>query len=178
MDKIKVGVIGVGHLGQHHARIYAGMDGVDLAVICDIDFRRAKKLAKKYRTTAFTDYKQMFGVVNCVSVVVPTVERGFAPALLCSMEIAGDMPSICSTFGFSSCSKNWRAYAERLSTYLRWPSAYIVSKAREDFPEPLRPVTTISLLRGILTLIFLRLCSFAPIILINCSSITDNNLYN
>src|SRR3989344_8383410 len=72
MDKIKVGVIGVGHLGQHHARIYAGMDGVELAGICDIDPRRAKKFAKKYRTTAFTDYKQMFGVINCVSVVVPT----------------------------------------------------------------------------------------------------------
>jgi len=32
MDKIKVGVIGVGHLGQHHARIYAGMEGVELCV--------------------------------------------------------------------------------------------------------------------------------------------------
>lgn len=72
MDRIKVGVIGIGHLGQHHARIYAGMDGVELAGICDIDPRRAKKLAKKYRTTAFTDYKQMFGVINCASVVVPT----------------------------------------------------------------------------------------------------------
>ncbi|MDD5073071.1 MAG: Gfo/Idh/MocA family oxidoreductase [Candidatus Omnitrophica bacterium] len=72
MDKIKVGVIGVGHLGQHHARIYAGMEGVELAGICDIDIRRAKKLARKYRATAFTDYKQMFGVVNCASVVVPT----------------------------------------------------------------------------------------------------------
>jgi len=72
MANIKVGVIGVGHLGQHHARIYAGMDGVELAGICDIDPRRAKKFAKKYRTTAFTDYKQMFGVINCVSVVVPT----------------------------------------------------------------------------------------------------------
>ena len=72
MDKIKVGVIGVGHLGQHHARIYAGMEGVELAGICDTDIRRAKKFARKYRTEAFTDYKQMFGTVNCASVVVPT----------------------------------------------------------------------------------------------------------
>ncbi len=72
MDKIKVGVIGVGHLGQHHARIYAGMDGVELAGICDTDIRRAKKFARKYRTSTFTDYRQMFGVVNCASVVVPT----------------------------------------------------------------------------------------------------------
>ena len=72
MDKIRVGVIGVGHLGQHHARIYAGMDGVELAGICDTDPARAKKFAKKWKTTAFTDYKQMFGVINCASVVVPT----------------------------------------------------------------------------------------------------------
>lgn len=72
MDKIKVGVIGVGHLGQHHARIYAGMEGIELAGICDTDIRRAKKFARKYRTNAFTDYKEMFGVINCASVVVPT----------------------------------------------------------------------------------------------------------
>jgi predicted dehydrogenase len=72
MDKIKVGVIGVGHLGQHHARIYAGMGGVELAGICDTDIRRAKKFARKYKTGAFTDYRQMFGVINCASVVVPT----------------------------------------------------------------------------------------------------------
>jgi len=72
MDKIKVGVIGVGHLGQHHARIYAGMEGIELAGICDTDLRRAKSFARKYKTTAFADYKQMFGVVNCASVVVPT----------------------------------------------------------------------------------------------------------
>ena len=72
MDKIKVGVIGVGHLGQHHARIYAGMEGVELAGICDTDIRHAKKFARKYKTSAFTDHKQMFGMINCASVVVPT----------------------------------------------------------------------------------------------------------
>src|SRR4030095_8810840 len=38
----------------------------------------------------------------------------------------------------------------------------MVSKASEDFPEPLKPVTTTSWLRGIVTLMFLRLCSRAP----------------
>ncbi len=72
MDKIKAGVIGVGHLGQHHARIYAGMEGVELVGICDVDLRRAKKIAGKYRANVFTDYKQMFGVINCASIVAPT----------------------------------------------------------------------------------------------------------
>jgi len=72
MDKIKVGVIGVGHLGQHHARIYSGMKDAELAGICDIDIRRARKLAKKYRSADYSNYKEMFGRIDCASVVVPT----------------------------------------------------------------------------------------------------------
>lgn len=72
MDKITVGVIGVGHLGQHHARIYSGMKDAELAGICDIDIRRARRLAKKYRSAAYSNYKEMFGGIDCASVVVPT----------------------------------------------------------------------------------------------------------
>src|SRR3954463_15757881 len=46
--------------------------------------------------------------------------------------------------------------------YLRWPSAKMVSKAREDLPEPERPGMTTSRSRGISTVMFLRLCSLAP----------------
>jgi hypothetical protein len=42
-------------------------------------------------------------------VTVPTVERGFEPVVFCSMEMAGESPSIRSTSGFSICSRNWRA---------------------------------------------------------------------
>ncbi|CFO12511.1 Uncharacterised protein [Bordetella pertussis] len=48
--------------------------------------------------------------------MVPTVERGLWPADFCSMEIAGDRPSIRSTSGLSISWRNWRAYADRLST--------------------------------------------------------------
>jgi hypothetical protein len=51
--------------------------------------------------------------------MVPTVERGFRVAPFCSMEIAGDSPSMESTSGLSIWPRNWRAYAERLSTYRR-----------------------------------------------------------
>src|SRR2546430_1394556 len=78
------------------------------------------------------------------------------------MEMAGDRPSIESTSGFSICSRNCRAYADSDSTYLRCPSAKIVSKASDDFPEPDTPVMTTNLLRGTTTSMFLRLCSRAP----------------
>ena len=55
-----------------------------------------------------------------------------------------------------------RAYAESDSTYLRCPSAKIVSKAREDLPDPERPVNTIKEFRGRSKETFLRLCSRAP----------------
>lgn len=79
LKKIRVGVIGAGHLGQHHIRIYAGMDGVELSGICDTDMGRARSLARKYKTNAFSDYRQMFGMIDCASVVVPT-ELHFAVA--------------------------------------------------------------------------------------------------
>ena len=67
-----------------------------------------------------------------------------------------------STSGLSICPKNWRAYADKDSTYLRCPSAKIVSKARLDFPEPDKPVKTIKDSRGSSMETSLRLCSRAP----------------
>lgn len=72
MGRIRAGVIGVGHLGSHHARIYSGNEEVELKGVCDINFARAKKIAKKYHTTPYADYKDIFGKIDCASIVVPT----------------------------------------------------------------------------------------------------------
>src|SRR3989338_5996374 len=95
--------------------------------------------------------------------MVATVERGLLERDFWSMEIAGERPVISSTSGFCIWRKNWRAYAESDSTYLRWPSAKIVSKAKDDFPEPESPVKTTILFRGISTVMFFRLCVLAPL---------------
>ena len=55
--------------------------------------------------------------------IVPTVERGFFEVVFWSIAIAGVNPSILSTFGFPTLSKNYLAYAESDSIYLLWPSA-------------------------------------------------------
>ena len=98
--------------------------------------------------------------------MVATVERGLFDRLFWSIEIAGERPTISSTSGFCICRKNCLAYEERDSTYLRWPSAKIVSKASEDFPEPERPVKTTILFRGISTVIFFKLWVLAPLTII------------
>ena len=97
---------------------------------------------------------------------VPTVDLGFLDVVFCSIDIAGDNPSILSRSGFCIISRNCLAYAESDSTYLLCPSAYIVSKASDDFPDPDSPVMTMSECLGRSIFIFLRLCSLAPLTLI------------
>src|SRR3989344_2090135 len=98
--------------------------------------------------------------------MVATVERGLLERLFWSMEMAGESPVISSTSGFCIWRRNCRAYAESDSTYLRCPSAKMVSNASDDFPLPERPVNTTILLRGISTEIFFRLCVRAPFTMI------------
>ena len=86
-----------------------------------------------------------------ISVCVPTVERALRTPFFCSSAIAGGTGSIASTSGRSSLSRNCRAYVESDSAYRRCPSAYNVSKASEDLPDPETPVMTVRLPIGIVT---------------------------
>ncbi len=69
---IRVAVIGVGSLGQHHARVYAGLEGCRLVGVVDADPERAAEIARKNRCRAFRDPAELLGEVDAVSVVVPT----------------------------------------------------------------------------------------------------------
>ena len=72
MDKVRVGVIGVGHLGQHHARIYNELNDVELVGVVDIIPKVAKKIAKANKTKAYTNYVDLLGKIDAVSIAVPT----------------------------------------------------------------------------------------------------------
>lgn len=72
MNSIKVGVIGVGHMGRYHARIYRKLEGVSLVGVVDIDPKRARKIASGNNTTAFVEYRRLLENVDAVSVAVPT----------------------------------------------------------------------------------------------------------
>lgn len=72
---IRVAVIGVGHLGKHHARIYSEMTGVELAGVVDILPQRAEEIAKSFGTSHFTDYPEIFSRVDAVSLAVPTTQH-------------------------------------------------------------------------------------------------------
>jgi predicted dehydrogenase len=72
MQKLRVGVIGVGYLGKFHAEKYARMPDVDLVGVVDTDQHQAVQVAQANETQAYGDYRDLFGKVDAVSIVVPT----------------------------------------------------------------------------------------------------------
>ena len=72
MRKLRVGVVGVGYLGQFHAEKYARMTDVELAGIVDINKSRAEAVAQKINTSVYTEHQALFGKVDAVSIAVPT----------------------------------------------------------------------------------------------------------
>ncbi len=72
MDKLRVGVIGVGSLGQHHARVYTELPGAVLVGVADADAARAREIASRHRVAAYADYRDLLPQIQAASVVVPT----------------------------------------------------------------------------------------------------------
>jgi predicted dehydrogenase len=71
--KTRVGVVGVGHLGQHHARLLSGLEDVEFVGIVDVDNERARQIASQYRTTAWQSPADLLSRVDAVVVASPTV---------------------------------------------------------------------------------------------------------
>jgi predicted dehydrogenase len=69
---LRAAVVGVGHLGVFHAEKYASMPDVDLVAVVDADADRARAVAARCRTEGLTDYRQLFGRIDCVSLAVPS----------------------------------------------------------------------------------------------------------
>jgi len=73
MKTIRIGVIGVGHLGFHHARVYSTLEGVELAGVVDSNPDRAMKVSLEFGAPLFTATEELLAKgVDAVSIVVPT----------------------------------------------------------------------------------------------------------
>jgi predicted dehydrogenase len=72
VEKIKIGVVGVGYFGQFHAEKYAKIEETELVGVVDIDASRAKEIAKRYRTQPFQHHTDLFNKVQAVSIAAPT----------------------------------------------------------------------------------------------------------
>ena len=72
MKAVNIGVIGVGHLGQHHARILNEIEGANLVGISDVNEEAGKAQADKYGVKYYKDFRELANHVEAVTVVVPT----------------------------------------------------------------------------------------------------------
>lgn len=70
--KIRAGVVGVGSLGQWHARIYSEMPDVELVGVYDADRKRAQEIADRYHTQAIKSMEDLADSAEALSIVVPT----------------------------------------------------------------------------------------------------------
>jgi predicted dehydrogenase len=71
--KLRMAVIGVGHLGQAHARILASLPDVDLVGVVDANAGQARLVAERHGTQPFMDPSELLGQVDAACVVVPTM---------------------------------------------------------------------------------------------------------
>lgn len=72
MHKLRVGVVGVGHLGQHHARLYGQLPQAVLVGVLDSDAKRAHMVAERYHGEVYPDLPRLLKSVDAVSIAVPT----------------------------------------------------------------------------------------------------------
>ena len=81
--RVRVGVVGVGHLGRHHARLLAANPRAELVAVADLNADVVAAAAEKHGCRGTVDYRELIGTVEAVSVVVPTVaHREVAGAFL------------------------------------------------------------------------------------------------
>ncbi|MCL4460472.1 MAG: Gfo/Idh/MocA family oxidoreductase [Nitrospirae bacterium] len=70
---LKVGVVGVGYLGQHHARVLSELPDVEMAGVFDVDTGRAEEVASRIKVRRHTSISSLVKECDAVSVVTPTL---------------------------------------------------------------------------------------------------------
>jgi predicted dehydrogenase len=91
---LRIAVVGVGHLGRHHARILAALPGAELTAVVDTNASRAHEVAAANGTRPLTDFRDLVGHVDAVTVAVPTqLHREIAlPLLAAGIDVLVEKP--------------------------------------------------------------------------------------
>lgn len=110
-EKLRVGVIGVGHLGEYHVQKYKAIPTAELVGVVDTDLERANEIARRYDTRVFKERSELLDRVDGVSLVVPT-EMHF--------DVAKDI-----------LSKGVHLLIEKPITYKAEPADTLIRMARE-----------------------------------------------
>ncbi len=83
MDKIRIGVVGIGHLGTYHLQKYQKLQAAEIVGVSDVLEERSLQAGRLFGCPSFRDYREMADVVDAVSIAVPTAAHyGVAKAFL------------------------------------------------------------------------------------------------
>ena len=72
MKKLKIGIIGTGHLGKIHTKLIKDVLRAELVGVFDLNYDTAKAVASEYETNAFNELDDLFSSVDAVSIVATT----------------------------------------------------------------------------------------------------------
>ncbi len=72
MHKLRVAVVGVGHLGSIHAKIYRQIPDCSLVAVCDIDKTRLSQISQEVQAPGYADYREILDKIDAVSIATPT----------------------------------------------------------------------------------------------------------
>src|SRR5437762_13645847 len=72
MKKLRVGVVGVGHIGSNHARLYAEIPSADFSAVYDLDLARGHAIGRKFDAFTAQSLDEVIKMVDAVSVATPT----------------------------------------------------------------------------------------------------------
>src|SRR5438876_2915279 len=73
MDKVRIGVIGLGNMGSHHVGYMDSLDGAVLSAVCDADPARADKIAQRFPNLAkFTRFEDLLESGSCDAILIAT----------------------------------------------------------------------------------------------------------
>lgn len=95
---IKIGVVGIGHLGKYHLQKYQKLENCEIVGVADTMLERAQAAAKNYGCFASADYRDLLDKIDALSIAVPTGEhfKVAADFLAAGIDVLIEKP-ICST---------------------------------------------------------------------------------
>src|SRR5439155_826519 len=129
--RVRAGVVGVGHMGQYHARVYAELWDVDLVGITDLNGDRAREAAAHYDTVAFADHRDLIGRVD-VAIVLALVDARPRRLTAFGSAVHSDVADVANVqiwfdSGTIATITASRATEEKIRTLaITQPDAYIV----------------------------------------------------
>ena len=79
MDAVRLGIIGLGNMGQAHARLVQDIDGIELTAVAEVDASRRDKVAGRYGCKGFADAKNLLSSKTCDAVLIATPHYDHTP---------------------------------------------------------------------------------------------------